>query len=46
MDKMFNFLMRAIWGINYITGRSFYEEYGVWLNGEEYMVGIVMMLVF
>lgn len=46
LDKIFNFLITPISPITYITANSFYQEYPLWFNGEEYIVPIVMMLLF
>ncbi|MGD6977583.1 ABC transporter ATP-binding protein [Bacillus altitudinis] len=46
LDKIFNYLITPISPITYITANSFYHEYPLWFNGEEYIVPIVMMLLF
>ena len=46
LDKIFTYLITPISPINYITANSFYQEYPLWFNSEEYIIPIFMMLLF
>ncbi|AZV53395.1 ABC transporter ATP-binding protein [Bacillus pumilus] len=46
MDRIFNYLISSISPITYITTERFQHEYPLWFTGEEFIVPIVMMIVF
>jgi acetoin utilization transport system permease protein len=46
VDRIFNYLISPISPITYITTERFQHDYPHWFPGEEFIVPIVMMIVF
>lgn len=46
VDKSFNYLISPISPITYIITERFQPEYPIWFTGEEFIIPIVMMVLF